>query len=162
MTATVADYSSIRPYEPPTDDSLPEAVIVDLDGTLALRRAFGRGPYEWSRVGEDLVNVPVMRVLHGLVIPTRRPRVIFVSGRDEVCRPETEAWLDEHYSFRYEGLHMRPAGDNRKDWIIKAELFDAHVRDRYRVALVLDDRNQVVRMWRHMGLTVLQVADNDF
>jgi hypothetical protein len=59
-------------------------------------------------------------------------------------------------------LHMRPAGDVRNDAIVKLELFDQHVRDRYRVAYVLDDRDRVVRAWRSIGLTVLQVADGDF
>lgn len=59
-------------------------------------------------------------------------------------------------------LHMRPAGDRRRDSIVKAELFDRHVRDQYRVLVVLDDRKQVVEMWRSLGLTCLQVAEGDF
>ena len=34
--------------------------------------------------------------------------------------------------------------------------------DRYRVVGVFDDRLQVVRMWRALGLTVFQVAEGDF
>jgi hypothetical protein len=30
------------------------------------------------------------------------------------------------------------------------------------VIAVFDDRNQVVRMWRDLGLTVFQVADGNF
>lgn len=50
----------------------------------------------------------------------------------------------------------------RKDSIAKHELFDEHIRDRYRIAFVLDDRDQVVKMWRSLGLTVFQVADGTF
>ena len=57
---------------------------------------------------------------------------------------------------------MRPAGDRRRDSIVKAELFDRKVRDEYRVLVVLDDRKQVVDMWRSLGLTCLQVAEGDF
>ena len=35
---------------------------------------------------------------------------------------------------------MRSAGDKREDSIVKSELFDAHVRDKYNVQFVLDDR----------------------
>ena len=57
---------------------------------------------------------------------------------------------------------MRPEGDSRKDSIIKREIFDAEVRDRWRITGVFDDRQQVVRMWRQLGLTVFQVAEGDF
>ena len=59
-------------------------------------------------------------------------------------------------------LFMRASGDTRKDEIVKLELFDAHVRGKYDVRLVLDDRDRVVRMWRSIGLTCLQVADGEF
>ena len=36
------------------------------------------------------------------------------------------------------------------------------IKDKYRVLFVLDDRNQVVDMWRDIGLTCLQVADGNF
>lgn len=57
---------------------------------------------------------------------------------------------------------MRKSGDMRKDSIVKREMFDEHIRGRYNVNFVLDDRNQVVELWRSMGLTCLQVADGDF
>ena len=62
-----------------------------------------------------------------------------------MSRPDTEAWLDLYVGVPYEGLFMRPAGDNRKDAVG-----------------VFDDRRQVVRMWRSLGLTVFQVAEGDF
>jgi hypothetical protein len=62
----------------------------------------------------------------------------------------------------YEGLFMRPAGDTRKDSIVKREIFDAEIAHRWRVIGVFDDRRQVVRMWRALGLTVFQVAEGDF
>jgi hypothetical protein len=58
---------------------------------------------------------------------------------------------------------MRGHRDQRKDSIIKRELFDGHVRGRFYVEAVIDDRNQVVDMWRReLGLTCLQVDYGDF
>jgi hypothetical protein len=57
---------------------------------------------------------------------------------------------------------MRRAGDRRKDWVVKSELYREHIEPRYDVLLVLDDRDQVVRAWRGLGLTVFQVAEGDF
>lgn len=58
-------------------------------------------------------------------------------------------------------LLMRPKKDNRKDSVIKKELFDK-IKDKYNIQYVFDDRDQVVEMWRELGLTCLKVADGNF
>ena len=57
---------------------------------------------------------------------------------------------------------MRLADDNRKDSIIKEEIYNKVIKPRYNIKLVLDDRNQVVDMWRDIGLPCFQVAPGDF
>ena len=57
---------------------------------------------------------------------------------------------------------MRKSGDNRSDAIVKREIYETHIKDRYQVDYVLDDRYSVVRMWRELRLTVLQVAEGNF
>jgi hypothetical protein len=57
---------------------------------------------------------------------------------------------------------MRPTGDQRKDNIVKRELFDTWVRGKYNVRFCLDDRDQVVEGWRAMGLTCFQVQPGAF
>lgn len=147
----------------------PRAVVVDLDGTLCLHN--GRSPYDESRVGEDRPNPAVVSAI--LAARASGLRVVFCSGRTEGCRVASERWIDEHLftdahwrEYRdarpYDALFMRAEGDTRKDSIVKRELFDEHIRDRYDVAFVLDDRQQVVDMWRGLGLTVFQVAPGNF
>jgi predicted kinase len=143
-------------YEPSPE--LPPAVLVDIDGTVALMG--DRSPYDWSRVGSDTPNQAVIAAVRAMHAAGNA--IVFCSGRDAVCRPETEAWLDLYVGVPYEGLFMRPEGDNRKDAIVKREIFDTEIRDRWRIVGVFDDRRQVVRMWRALGLTVFQVADGDF
>jgi hypothetical protein len=148
---------AVRLYQPVP--GTPPAIMVDLDGTLALMD--GRSPFDWSRVGEDAPNRPVVEAV--AAARAQGVRIVYCSGRDEAARADTEAWLAEHAGRTPdEPLFMRPAGDSRKDSIVKAELFDAHIRDEYDVRFVLDDRNQVVLMWRGLGLTVFQVAPGDF
>lgn len=132
------------------------AIMVDIDGTLAHMR--DRSPYEWHRVGEDKVD-PV--ISHILDCYEGMNKIILLSGRDSVCRPETEDWLKDN-AIPYDLLVMRKENDNRKDSIIKWELFQEHIEPNYNVLFVLDDRNQVVKMWREKGLKCLQVADGDF
>jgi predicted kinase len=143
-------------YEP--DPELPPVVLVDIDGTVALMA--GRSPFEWHRVGEDAPNPAVIAAVRAMHAAGHA--IVFCSGRDEVCRAETEAWLELFVDVPYEGLFMRPEGDSRKDSIVKREIFDSEIRDRWRVVGVFDDRQQVVRMWRALGLTVFQVAEGDF
>lgn len=141
-------------YEP--DDRLPAAWLCDLDGTLALMR--DRGPFEWHRVGEDDPNPAVVELAAALDACST---LVLVSGRDESCRPQTEEWLQRH-EIPYDALFMRPAGDVRKDAVVKLELLREEIAPRYHVRGVLDDRDQVVRMWRSLGLTCAQVAPGDF
>jgi predicted kinase len=143
-------------YQP--DPELPAAILVDIDGTVAL--IDGRSPYDWSRVGSDVPNQPVIEAVRAMHAAGNA--IVFCSGRDEVCRPETEAWLDLYVGVPYEGLFMRPEGDSRKDAVVKRKFFETEISNRWRIAGVFDDRRQVVRMWRSLGLTVFQVAEGDF
>jgi hypothetical protein len=154
-TPDIGSYELV-PYEP--DESRPKAVIVDIDGTVA--KMIDRSPYDWKRVGEDS---PVQTVLDMVAaLENAGHMILFTSGRDGSCYAETESWIQKHYFGNRWRLLMRAENDNRPDWIIKAEIFDKFYREGYNVRLVIDDRGQVVRMWRQLGLTVAQVAEGDF
>jgi hypothetical protein len=135
----------------------PLAVIIDIDGTIALRGT--RSPFDESRVAEDAPNWPILNLATSFM--AQGFRGIVVSGRTDGCKDATIMWLDK-YLPAWSDLHMRPAGDTRKDSIVKSEIFDDYIREYYNVQYVLDDRNQVVEMWRSLGLTVLQVAEGNF
>ena len=144
----------VEPYK--REYGLPEAIIVDIDGTLA--HMDGRSPYEWERVGEDLLDENLGRIIRVL---SERFQIIVMSGRSEDCREITQEWLrDNHVEYDY--LFMRPSRDNRPDTIIKYELFDEHVRGHFNITCVYDDRSSVVQLWRRMGLSCYQVAPGNF
>jgi len=64
---------------------------------------------------------------------------------------------------QFAGLFMRSRGDMRADTIIKQEIWDKHISPFYNVLCAIDDRDNVVQMWRHqIGITVFQVADGNF
>ena len=151
----VHEKAEVVPYIP--DPSLPKAIIVDIDGTVALHGS--RDPFDETRVHEDHPNEAVIKIVRAMA--DAGYHVIFLSGRTDACQDATMDWLDKHVAVSYE-LHMRKAGDGRKDWIVKQELFDSFVRDKYNVACVFDDRDQVVQLWRAMGLTCSQVAEGNF
>lgn len=150
------DPAAPRLYE--AKPGTPKTVLVDIDGTTAVMCA--RSPFDETRVHEDTPNQPVIDVVRAMADAGHR--VVFLSGRTAGCRDATDAWLRTHVVPDFDALFMRPVGDFRKDSTVKAELFDRHVRDSYDVTCVLDDRKQVVDMWRALGLTVLQVAEGNF
>ncbi|MFI1510774.1 AAA family ATPase [Streptomyces sp. NPDC020597] len=145
------DEPSVEPYV--ADPALPSAVMCDIDGTLALRGA--RGPFDFTRCGEDLLNVSVRGALRSFR-GADGDVIVLLSGRGEEHRERTEAWLRAH-EVPYDELWMRAAGDGRRDDVVKAELFDRHVRHRFAVRVSLDDRDRVVAVWRRMGLPTWQV-----
>jgi predicted kinase len=141
----------------PHDPSLPWCIISDIDGTLAEK--CDRSPYEWQKVGQDKVIEPIKLILNSMK-QNLGYDVICFSGRDEACRNETENWLTEN-GIIYNALYMRPQGDMRKDSVVKEELFDKHIRGKYNVFCIFDDRLQVCRMWHKLGLPLLKVGDPD-
>lgn len=136
----------------------PSAVIVDVDGTLAL--VHDRSPYSHLGVLKDKPNQPVIAVARALA--AQGNTLVIVSGRSELAREDTERWLDRHLGVEYDGPFMRADRDGRKDATIKREIYDRDIKPNYDVLCVLDDRDQVVEMWRSLGLTCLQVARGDF
>ena len=136
----------------------PDIVLVDIDGTIALN--VSRSPYDLTRVGEDVPNEAVIAAVRAMHAAGHE--VVFCSGRDASAQADTVAWLDRHVKVPYLALHLRAVGDHRKDTVVKQEIYEREIRDRYRVVGVFDDRQQVVRMWRSLGLTVFQVAEGDF
>lgn len=135
----------------------PPVVVVDIDGTLALHN--GRSPYDLTLCGADLPNYAVIEAVQAAAADDLG--IVYCSGREASARQVTADWITKHVGVSGP-LYMRVAGDRRKDSVVKAELFDTHIRDRYDVRWVFDDRQQVVDMWRSLGLTVFQVAKGDF
>jgi len=135
------------------DPTLEKIVICDLDGTLC--DISHRSPYDASTCEQDGLNQVVANILK------TKEYVFLLTGREEKYRLQTERFLENH-RIKYMDLIMRKSGDYRKDAIIKEEIYNQYIKNKYNVEFILDDRNQVVEMWRNLGLTCLQVAEGDF
>ena len=168
---------------------MKDTIICDLDGTLAncehrvhhvQSAKQGGKPKNWDAfyagVKDDEANYPVLNLLRTYIdwafgyqagYATTSDwfdyHLIFCSGRPERCRADTDWWLQEVCEFDHTEytLYMRKDGDHRQDYIVKQEILDEHI-DKERVLFVLDDRQQVVDMWRRNGLTCFQVAEGNF
>lgn len=152
---TVPEVPAIEKYD--NTQELPYAIIVDIDGTLA--HMGDRSPYDWDRVGEDSVDEGVRSIINSA---DPEDWIIVMSGRDGSSELRTLEWIIKN-DIRYDTLLMRDPGDMRPDWIVKNEIFQEYVAGAYRIRYVLDDRDQVVHLWRDkLGLPTYQVAEGNF
>ena len=136
------------------------AIICDLDGTLAINN-HGRSYYDATDCDKDKINLPVWKVIKWA--ENAGLQIIFLSGREYKYADPTERFLDKCEFDDDYVLIMRKDEDNRKDSIIKWELYEKHIKPmNVNILFILDDRNQVVEMWRSKGFTVFQVANGDF
>lgn len=145
-----------------------KAIIIDLDGTLcdvSHRVHFVKeSPPSWLSFFDactyDTPNPAVAALVD--MASSAGYQIIYVSGRPATHRAQTEEWLKANCFDGYTALLMRPAGDYRPDQIVKRELYEAHIAGKYEVLFTVDDRDQVVKMWRSLGLTCFQVAEGNF
>lgn len=134
--------------EKPYSFDLPECVICDLDGTLAL---FEGNPYDRD-FSKDKFNLKIGWMLRNL---PPHIDIIFFSGRDSKFRKVTKEWLEANgikWNFQYERLYMREEGDKRSDDLVKKEFYDKYIDGKYNVDMIFDDRPKVVRLWSKLGL----------
>lgn len=141
-------------------------VISDLDGTVSdaehrvhLVRSHPKD-YDtfFSRAVDDAPVTAVIILLQALKAAGHE--IHFLTGRSEVVRQGTLDWFLKH-GVPCDRLVMRPEHDYTPDDRLKRAWFEADYRTAD-VLLVLDDRDRVVRMWRSLGLTCLQVAEGAF
>lgn len=152
------DYVKVMPTFLRFDSTLPWCVVSDVDGTLT-KGPKDRSPYDWSKVGQDDIDLGAAKILDGVRVIDDM-KIFLFSGRNEVCRPETEDWLERN-DIEYDALYMRPQErESDKDYEIKSDLLQEHIVDKYNILFWIDDRPQVCRMLRDVyGINVIERGD---
>jgi hypothetical protein len=149
--------------------NLSSCLICDVDNCISLfnsrdkngdvkivhKGAHVRDPYDASTADRDMVNEPLKTIINRL---SANNQIIFLSGRLEKFRPQTESFLNENFYSIYK-LYMRKDGDIRPDEIVKKELFDNHIRNQYNCLCVFDDRLKVCKMWHKIGLKLFRFGN---
>jgi predicted kinase len=145
-------------FEPIVQDKTRKCcVISDLDGTLSLFNRFEKNPYD-----RDFENDDVSEAVRDVLLNQPKDVKIFLfSGRSGKFRPQTEEFLSIHLPELDYRLIMRNIDDQRSDTIVKFEMFNQYIRDKYYVKFILDDRKKIKRMWTELGLYVLDCNQTD-
>ena len=138
------------------------AIICDLDGTLFdckwRREKFLPNFNEFNKNHiHDKIKKPILEILNKF---KETHEIIFISGRNEKFRNTTEDQLQKYINNFT--LFMRKDNDFRPDEEIKKEIYFNKIINNYNILFILDDRTKVVKMWRELKLTCLQVDDGDF
>jgi hypothetical protein len=140
----------------PVNTELLDCIIVDIDWTLAQK--WDRDIYDWSKVGLDTVIFPVGSIVNAYFqagfYDWEEVKIFIMSWRDSKYRKETELWLLKNH-IPFDDLYMRPEWDNRDDVIIKTELREENIKDKYNVLFAIDDRRKVVDNRRELWIYTL-------
>jgi hypothetical protein len=158
----------------PIDES-KKIIIFDLDGTLAIidkRKDLAmtseqkrHTKFNWDvffnpeNIKLDVPNEPVVKMAQ--LFAENGFTIVIFSGRSNKTEKTTRSWLARN-RVPFHKLVMR---DNKRHYMpdneLKKQFLDEHVNIDD-VFLVVDDRQQVVDMWRSLNLPVFQVAEGDF
>lgn len=153
---------------PPADfyiKTLGELEPVDLDRPLPVFKK--NWPAFFAGIKDDTVNQWCADILKSL---SDKYGIVYCSGRGDNERKATEEWLYRHDLDRFgkkgsimnAPLYMRNRHDSRQDSIVKEIILDFEILCRYEPVFMIDDRKQVVDMWRKRGFVCLQCDVGDF
>lgn len=146
-------------------------VVVDIDGTVSIVgdrvKHLSEKPCNWdtfyARCGEDEPNKPIVQLVKNIMLSGYD--VVYMTGRRDTEYKTTMIWLDK-FTICSPFIYMRKNGDFRHDTEVKPELMDQFFKDtgsnKGDISFILEDRNSMVKKWRELGYTCLQVAEGDF
>lgn len=143
-------------------------IIADIDGTLSIvgkrLECIKRKPPDWDefyeRCDEDKPFKEIINLVN--ILHQKGRKIILCSGRRESVREKTVKWLKDNGVLHWDKLLLRKDGDTRHDTVAKPELLKKANIQYGNILFILEDRDSMVKHWRSLGLTCLQVAEGEF
>ncbi len=141
-----------------TDEAVRPLAVVDIDGVLAdvrhRLRFLERHPKDWRGFFRAAPQDPLLEVGRDTVVRLAEVcEIVYLSGRPEHCRRDTEEWFARHRL--PEGrLLLRPGGDFRPAREVKVDVL-RRLAERAPVTVLVDDDPAVLEAARAAGFDVL-------
>lgn len=137
-------------------------LLIDIDGVVAdcshRLHYIDREKPDWDAFFEECsLDKPIIPMIR-FVSELQQFRLVYVTGRPERVHGKTVKWFDLH-GVPWDNFVMRKDGDHRPDHVVKWELAQKYLPG---VMAVVEDRDQVVEMWRARGLLCLQPKKGDY
>ena len=130
----------------------PKAIILDLDGTSRIAHSgYGNSLYHQQRFAEAMEH---------FMAKASQINVILLSARPARFKALTEEWLAKN-NIHYDQLILSNYPE-LTDPEFKLKMYRELIEPYADVIFTVDDRDTVVRMWREIGLTCLDIAGNHF
>jgi hypothetical protein len=141
-----------------TAGSRPPVATVDLDGVVADTRHrlhhLNSRPKNWDAFFAGAIRDDVLPEGLGVVRTLAdKAEIVYLTGRPERCRADTEAWLRDH-ELPPGRVLMRRAGDRRPAAVVKAGIW-ARLSRSHRIVMAVDDDPTVIDVARKAGIPVL-------
>lgn len=149
----------------------PEAVIFDVDGTLA-----DVSPYihyvrnihndlnfkkDFDKFHEESINAlpnyNVVEMLNNAFFDQKH--IIIVTSRKETWRGLTSHWLAKN-DIGHHALYMRKDDDLRPDYEVKKDILNK-INQHWNVVHAVDDNPAVLRLWFEHGIETTKIGDWD-
>jgi hypothetical protein len=139
-------------------DKRPALATIDLDGVVADTRHrlhhLETRPKNWDAFFDEARNDAVLR--EGFEVARTlagQAEIVYLTGRPERCRADTEQWLGEH-DLPPGRVLMRRAGDRRPAALVKVGIWRRLSRT-HRLVMAVDDDPSVIEQARKAGIPVL-------
>ena len=148
---------------------MKDTYIFDLDGTLSIVgdriKYLNQDKPDWDafydECGEDELNEGVADIYK--ILEAAGCVIHVITGRRASCYDNTIAWFKKHKLPTPDSLSMRNNDDYRHDTIVKPGLLISNLGcSTGNVIAIFADRDSMVKKWRELGYTCLQVAEGDF
>jgi hypothetical protein len=137
-------------------------IIFDIDGVVADNNHrlhhIKQKPKNWKAFNEGLPNdtlIESSKTVYDALVRSPYNTIVFVTGRSEDERKDTETWLAQSGFDRHDGLFMRRARDYRPAPEVKREIL-RKLEELYgkKPDMVFEDSPRVNKMWREEGIWV--------
>ena len=151
----------------------PNAVIFDMDGTLANVSGIRHYivpptpmPKGWHKdfhsFHSESVNVPVNESVKDQAIRAHMlgNAILIVTARRAMYRNQT-AWFLAMNGIPSDAMYMRGDKDGRPDYEVKRDILDA-IRRRYNVIHAVDDNPSVIQLWQENNIPTTIVEGYGF
>ena len=137
-------------------------IVFDIDGVVADNthrlHHIKQKPKNWKRFNELLPDdtlIKPTKTIYDALSASPYNTIVFVTGRSEDERKDTETWLGTNGFYKHDWLFMRRAKDYRPAPEVKREVL-RKLENLYgqKPDMVFEDSPRVNAMWREEGIWV--------
>ena len=131
------------------------SIICDIDGVILETPRWYEMDDFYQNLDQCVPNDWAVSLINGL--HNQHIKIIFLTARDEKCRSYTKYQLEQLFDFNIH-LYMRTRGDEREDYIVKAEYVERLLK-KENILFAIDDNYQNCLMFNQYKIPAFHVQN---